>query len=511
MRYILFSWNNPKLIESIVCFLDCLPKDDDSLVVTTGIDGVANFLSAGYRSISLSQIKPTSTKYIFDNFTEKQLRSFSELDRKIGKTKIKGIPNISNDYYTNLSAYYLSKFFDTIQLVNPEIIFVWNGLNPAQKALSILSEHFEIPCYYMERGLMPNTLCVDNSGVNFASHIAGNGWNPEKIPIPSDSDLKLLEQDFATLHKNQDTVVKTGKKLSTKQIKEQLSIPKTARIILFALQIERDSNIVFYSPHYKSMKKIIKDILCAMENIEEVFLIIKPHPENFDDKKSIIGLDTKNAILSEDISLHSLIDIANVVICVNSTVGLEALTQKKQVIVLGNAIYSHKKFTKDLNDKTTLSDLIKQALSDSENKKFNSAEFNRFIVYLKKHCLFNLDPQDPWHSRENIPAQIEKTAKKTTKKLSFHNKILEKTVSFNQKIMKKLRKKRSILIHSKNRFEFLRKNGHNVVVAKNKLSLFFKLLKRYDLVIIDGFMGKRLKFLDRLFRKTLFLTKNHRE
>lgn len=518
MRYILFSWNNPKLIENINCFLDYLPENNDSLVVTTGIDGIMNFLVSGHTAIGLSQIKTTKTeiKYVLENFSTKQLNSVSEFDQKIGKKGIpqEKLPNISDDYYLNLSVYYLSKFLQLTKSVNPEIIFVWNGMNPAQKSLSVLAEHLKIPCYYMERGLLPNTLCIDETGVNFASHIAGKRWRPEKIDPPTTQEIELLNHEFKNLGINQETIVKTGKNVSKEELYKQLCIPKSSKIILLALQIERDSNIVFYSPHYKNMTDIVKDTANAIKNIKNTFLIIKPHPENLSDKMDFITFNRKNSTVSSDISLYSLIDTSNVVVCVNSTVGLEALTQKKQVVVLGNAIYSQKNFTKDLNEKTDLTNLINQALSDDENKKFNHSEFNRFITYLKRYCLFGLKEEDPWDSRKNIVNHIKNSMKKNELKINItRNKTLEKTVANNQNIIKRLNRKTSILVHSKKSFEFLQKDGHNVTFAKNRVALFLNLLLlgKYDIVIVDGFMGKKLKLMKRFFTKTIFLTQSPKE
>jgi capsular polysaccharide export protein len=137
-------------------------------------------------------------------------------------------------------------------------------------------------------------------------------------------------------------VITEGARLGRETMREQLRVPRDARVVLFPLQIESDTNIVRYSPHYKRMVDVVRDLQRAVA-VTGAILVVKPHPEDRNRLPELRRLcDDKTTRLATDLSVRSLIDAADVIVTVNSTVGLEALIAEKPVVVLGNAIYSGK-------------------------------------------------------------------------------------------------------------------------------------------------------------------------
>jgi CDP-glycerol glycerophosphotransferase (TagB/SpsB family) len=150
-----------------------------------------------------------------------------------------------------------------------------------------------------------------------------------------------------------------------------------------------------------------------LKDIKNTTLIIKPHPEDKSRIEEIKSIIIEKSRIVSDINLYSLLTVSDIVITVNSTVGLEALTLYKPVVVLGQAIYGNKGFTYDLKEKIELRDLIFQALYDANSEAFNEREFFRFFVYILKNILFNLDfNEDCWNSRNNILKNVIKEMKK---------------------------------------------------------------------------------------------------
>jgi hypothetical protein len=305
--------------------------------------------------------------------------------------------------------------------------------------------------------------------------------------------------------------------MSSVQIKEYLNIPPENSIILLPLQIEADSNILYYSPHYASMLEIIKDIQKVLKNKENITLVVKPHPEDknrMEEIKSIIGEQSR---VVTDINLYSLLKISDIVVVVNSTVGLEALTQRKPVVVLGNAIYGSKGFTYDLKEKSSLKNLIYQALADSDSDSFNEMEFFRFFVYLLKNSLFNLNrEEDIWGSREHISQTIVKKMKGISPSNPELNKDLNAIMSSNTQLMNVFNKSAgsangqrilSILIigFSDQTANFLKlwvkekypnyKCDHLIMSPSKLLTLLPRLpFKKYDIAII----GQNLRFKSKI-------------
>ena len=200
-------------------------------------------------------------------------------------------------------------------------------------------------------------------------------------------------------------MVKQGRELSREETRAALDIPTDNRVVLLPLQIESDTNILSYSPIFKSMPDIIASMEQALADRQGVTLVVKPHPE---DRVRMAELSAGRACFtrfSGELSLHSLLNIADLIVTVNSTVGLEALTQDKTVVTLGQAIYGQKGFTWDLLSREQLPELVAAAL-DARPDPARRREFLRFLHYLLSQTLFSFDPEDPFGSRRLIVHNI---------------------------------------------------------------------------------------------------------
>lgn len=527
MRYLLFSWSNPRLIESIHGFLRHLPSDchKQSLVVTPQYPAAVHYAAYGYNALSLEQISGAEEdiSFIQSEFVLDLLDETSMLDRTLGRSSMEldQSANVYPDYFTNLSLYYMSLYCALFRLINPTITFTWNGRLTLSKSIAVLAHHFGIPCFFMERGLLPDTLFIDAEGVNFASSLAYPRWRADLASPVTTEEMRMLDRECAALHEQHKTVVSGGAVLSSDEVRDCLRIEEGRNVILLILQLEEDSNIVEFSPHYKKMSDVIADVHAAVQQIPNTFLIIKPHPEgirHLEEWRLWIGTDS-NAVFSSDISLHSLIEVSDVVVCVNSTVGFEALTQRRQVVVLGNAVYSQKNFTYDITSRSDLELIIRQALKESSVRKFNTQEFFKFLKYIKQHSLFSLSDEDSWNSREHIIGDI---LKKSTEISHEHliTQVPEQRIFIETKInelnqFQQLLKKGTqsspvrVLIHSQRDFTFLQKFFCTLIKAVPSFMLLLKLLckKGIDVVVIDGKTGWKLELLRILRAKILFISK----
>jgi len=77
--------------------------------------------------------------------------------------------------------------------VQPDAVFTWNGGVIEPKIPAEIAKKHGLPVYFFERGFFPNTLVIDPKGVNFGSHIAGDGWKEIAFSV-SDDDLRRLHE-----------------------------------------------------------------------------------------------------------------------------------------------------------------------------------------------------------------------------------------------------------------------------------------------------------------------------
>ena len=408
-----FCWGNPALIEYYLNLTDWL-KDQGGMefvFITTNPQGKFYFLQRGATAFTIKELVETSASYPDLDVPGEDLKKLSDYDREIGfnwiaKKTFPGRADDAESYFQWQAQKILTAFSFLIDAVKPNVVLTWTGAMLAQTAPAYLARKRGIPCFFLERGLLPGTLVVDTEGVNYASSIAGEKWDKLAVPCPSGEEAALARQYCQTLGQEGKTVVATGKELTPDELREALQIEPDHKVILFPLQIEWDSNILKYSPHYKSMTAIIADLQKALHGREDVVLVIKPHPEDKERYSELRALLGPRSRMSVDLALHSLLRVADVVVTINSTVGLEALAQRKPVVTLGKAIYGEKGFTLDLSAPGELKHILGRALQDAQDRRFNEQEFFRFLIRLLKHHLFSLAQTDPLASRQNIAQQI---------------------------------------------------------------------------------------------------------
>jgi capsular polysaccharide export protein len=97
------------------------------------------------------------------------------------------------------------------------------------------------------------------------------------------------------------------------------------------------------------MRETFLDIYSVLNTQDSSFLI-RPHPE--ETPETLINIPRFNNVkISSEKSLDYWLDWSDLVVTINSTVGLEALIKGKQVISLGQSIYSSAGLTTDLSEK----------------------------------------------------------------------------------------------------------------------------------------------------------------
>ncbi|WP_413378259.1 hypothetical protein [Alkalihalobacillus sp. 1P02AB] len=86
-------------------------------------------------------------------------------------------------------------------------------------------------------------------------------------------------------------------------------------------------------------------------------------------------------IFVKKFNIHSLIKNALAVITINSTVGIEALTQHKRVITLGEALYNIEGITWHCKHPSDLANVLKTSL----NEQVNHSLIDKYLYYLRFH------------------------------------------------------------------------------------------------------------------------------
>ncbi|WP_254911207.1 hypothetical protein [Pseudoalteromonas sp. A601] len=153
------------------------------------------------------------------------------------------------------------------------------------------------------------------------------------------------------------------------------------RYIFVPFQVPHDTQVVCYSPWLNSMEMLYSEVMNAVEKLNDPDLkvVFKEHPSWH---KHYTHLYKKHpqAIFANGNATADLIENAQAVITINSTVGLEALLLAKHVITLGQACYNIDDLVLHANSRQ---ELFERLLQLDQGWQLNLALRDQFFGYLK--------------------------------------------------------------------------------------------------------------------------------
>ncbi len=250
-------------------------------------------------------------------------------------------------YYAKVMANYLfMKYYTTLSQKPNDGLMLWSGVTFRQSIAKKAALSLGLKTLFIENGLLPNTIVLDTKGVNFTNSLPRESlfyqnYIPPNTPLP----LKLIPRQ---------------PKKEEKFSKQNTKLP--AKYIFIPFQVDYDTQLIVNSPWIKDMRTLFQLFESIQNNIkdQQLHFLFKEHPSSLIDYPDLHKEASKNRHLHiiNDHSTQELIEKAQAVVTINSTVGIESLLLGKKVIVLGNAFYSIEGITKTAMDKSGLTTVI---------------------------------------------------------------------------------------------------------------------------------------------------------
>lgn len=280
----------------------------------------------------------------------------------------------------------LESLLALIDKVNPSFLVGWNGNGPHLIFLvKIASKIKKIPVFYVERGLLPETIVFDSRGVNFKSSVAGSF-----LPLINTHERSEAISYIQKFRRDRRSIVNNNEisNISEKDLKDKLGLREIDKYIIFILQIEGDSNIVINSPFFKKMASVI-DMLSYITRQLDLRLVCRPHPEggSCSELESIFP----DVMFDATTHLHSILEYSVACIVINSTVGLESIILGKPTVALGFSTYSNKGITFDAYDASQVVEALSCIINGNGWNEFKERKTEELVHYLLNSCLLDLN------------------------------------------------------------------------------------------------------------------------
>ncbi len=321
----------------------------------------------------------------------------AEMEFVVTKSAILGNQiDLDEDFYKNCNRI-INYYDDIVTSRKISAVLMWNYKSFPNNLIKLVCEKRRIKCVFFEEGLFrPAKLTVDPQGLNYENSVPRdkdffkaldeaneptldreliisdrrilelNRWAKKAAAL--EEKISLITQPYSRFM-NFDQVKrrKTLLKLMSKLDREQDSINLDGRKIIFIpFQVRVDTQIICFSPRIKNMIDLTDAMVTAFRSAQELgyfkdyVLAFKEHPADFgsvayQDLFSRYAAD-KDILFLKRYPVNDLIEAAEFVVTVNSTVGIEALQSAKKVLVLGNAFFAIEGLVKINNDLNCLTD-----------------------------------------------------------------------------------------------------------------------------------------------------------
>lgn len=228
--------------------------------------------------------------------------------------------------------------------------------------------NFPIVCF--DRGALPDSWFFD---------IGFNADSPSYHPINWDNELNDEQKDniieyINTLKIGDKALEEQSERLGTENLKEELGLDGK-KIIFVPFQRPGDTVIQHFSDGYnKFVKEIVKLNQIIQKNYSDEWIIVaKKHPLETSKPTEEI------AFVDDDTNIYDLIEIADMVVLINSGVGVLSMLYNKPVYYFGQTFYGHESINRKVSSVMDILYYMKNPLNVDKEKVY------RFIHHLKNN------------------------------------------------------------------------------------------------------------------------------
>ncbi len=288
-------------------------------------------------------------------------------------------PDYKHPYLRELSKYIdieLEQDLDKVRNSHKALI-IWNPYSyikvPRLKWKLDIYNYFKDnnkPAYIVERGALPETIYIDKSGFLFDSE----SYNKEKWDVTlTGKDYKLIADYIENFINQTDTLEPQQNGFVSKEtFYNELELDGNIIKVFVPLQVHDDTVILLWCDWVKSMPKFQSMVRKLGKKMENVIFLVKNHP--VESKKMRNGQNIK---IVDNYHYKDCIKYSDIVLTINSGVGLQAMMWKKPVIIVGNAFYQQDEVNQKANNIKEVQDYILNPMTP------NNLKTRKFLYYLK--------------------------------------------------------------------------------------------------------------------------------
>lgn len=205
----------------------------------------------------------------------------------------------------------------------PGAVAVWNGSHRYCALLTSMCEAGVLRLHF-ENGLLPGTTTLDPQGVNYRNS------------VPRDA---AFYRNYAERYPGRLRSAGSVALVPREAKRQSQSVELPSSYIFIPFQDDWDTQIRLYSPWISGMRELFSFAELVAQRSGRV-VVLKEHPSSRVKYPDLARRASDRVIFANGNATQELIEKADCVVTINSTVGLESILLAKPVLVLGEAFYA---------------------------------------------------------------------------------------------------------------------------------------------------------------------------
>jgi capsular polysaccharide export protein len=281
------------------------------------------------RSKRIFTISTTALRYLF----RLPLRHYvdykmAEINAKRERPVSPVAATLARLYYGAVILYNAARYHAYLTSHPFDVLAVYNGYHLRQAIAVDIAKTLNKRILYFENGALPDTTTMDWQGINFDNALPRErAFYEARIP-------EVTRKPAVTLHPR---APKNSAKFAPDP---HFKLPD--RYIFVPFQVDHDTQLLCHSPHIADMEALYRFIEKSLTFCEDsdTVILFKEHPSALRDYSHLHSSTNSRLRFANGVSTQTLIENAEAIVTINSSVGIEALLYHKRVITLGNTFYT---------------------------------------------------------------------------------------------------------------------------------------------------------------------------
>jgi hypothetical protein len=272
-------------------------------------------------------------------------------------------------------------------LLNIRTVLLWNGLHGMWLAWKKQLESDGMPHLIVERGAFPGTIQIEPHGLNGLSvYLSHNA----EIPESGHDGEALLRAMRNHLLQNKKSHNAQPSEFSPERIRKHFNLAPSDKVIVYfgawdeAAGISEHEGREVQSPHFASSRNALERIIAATPVNSNVTILYKQHTADSASWENLA--DGIRIYSANQIGAHGLIELADVVAGLQSSLLYIAAMLDKPVLLLGRTALSDKGYAYEVSGSNDLPSVMADALSRKSWQGRLAARDKFMHHYLTTHC-----------------------------------------------------------------------------------------------------------------------------